>query len=284
MLHHHQNLLTGLLSSLIILIFGTEIISLPPSYAADEDCATQDGQQEENAHQECTLHQKDTDDVDIFYAWATPPPAGEDSLMYALFPNLTRLQSAWEAYPLLSRVSFTPQQKMEEAPLDQIPTILHDRSLISKLKLGSSHTNNKNDDPLLSLFEIDDTPTILSQPMEHGSDYKLVKKIILPKGNPNAGEEFNGMLPGSHFTIEKVLHAFHFGAFSLVINKMQQRWNPIARMARRLEEEFGAMQVGVNLYLTPDVVLQEKSDRKDGEVRQGFEAHWDWMDGECDAL
>ena len=173
------------------------------------------------------------------------------------------------------------EEEAEDKPaVDQIPTILHDRSLIAQLK--SLATNKKRDedyeDPLLSLFSVDDITALLSQPnMRHGDDYKLVKKIILPPTHPQAGEEYNGMLPNPDYSIEEVYSHFNFGAFSLVVNKMQQRWGAVADVARRLEEELGVMQVNANLYATPDV----PSDGAVGDnVRQGFEAHWDWMDGE----
>ncbi|KAL7540884.1 hypothetical protein ACHAXR_010456 [Thalassiosira sp. AJA248-18] len=265
-----RTLLTAILSA-------TGIISLPTTYAAEANYGTKDCQQDDgNAHQECTaLHQDedeyptDAHEVGNLYAWST---LAENSLMKALFPNLNRFAAAWEAHPLLSRVDFTGQQ-LQAPPLDKIPTILHNRSTISQLKLDSER--NENDDPILSLLVVDDTPTILSQPMTHGSDYKLVKKIILPPTHANAGEEYNGMLPNPQYSIQEIMQHFHLGAFSLVINKVEQRWNSIGRMARLLEEEFGVLRVGVNLYLTPEVV---SGNSKNGKVRQGFEAHWDWMD------
>lgn len=87
------------------------------------------------------------------------------------------------------------------------------------------------------------------------------------------------MMPKSHYSTQEALQHFHYGGFSLVINKMQKRWGSVATMAIKLEEELGVVSVGVNLYLTPEVVLEKASDSKLGEVRQGFEAHWDWMDG-----
>eukprot|EP00571_Detonula_confervacea_P017784 CAMPEP_0172297080 /NCGR_PEP_ID=MMETSP1058-20130122/235_1 /TAXON_ID=83371 /ORGANISM="Detonula confervacea, Strain CCMP 353" /LENGTH=507 /DNA_ID=CAMNT_0013006187 /DNA_START=131 /DNA_END=1654 /DNA_ORIENTATION=- len=283
-MQQQQTLLTGVLLSLIY-IFGTHIICLPPPHAA----AAND---EVNAQQECTFHQDEHyhqhgEGDDLFYAWSTPATASRDSMIAnALFPNLTRLQSAWEVHPLLSRVSFTRQQpdNAQHHHLDHqilIPTILHNRSsTISILNKLNNHPNeDRDDDPLLSLFAVHDTPKVLSQPMTHGSDYKLVKKIILPPTHAtNPGEEYNGVLPNPHYSIQEVLNHFHYGAMSIVIDKMQKRWNSIGRMARVMEEELGAVQVGVNLYLTPEVLLAKESGDKNGNVRQGFEAHWDWMD------
>ena len=73
------------------------------------------------------------------------------------------------------------------------------------------------------------------------------------------------------------------GAFSLIINKVQNRCKSVANFARVLEDELNVVQVGVNLYLTPEVVKEEdrvyEYDRKNGYVRQGFGSHWDFMDG-----
>ena len=90
-----------------------------------------------------------------------------------------------------------------------------------------------------------------------------------------------GMLPNPQYSIQEILQHFHLGAFSLVINKMQKHSYPVARFARMLEEELGVINMGVNLYLTPEVVIQNERDlERNGVVRQGFESHWDWMDGE----
>jgi len=213
-----------------------------------------------------------------FYAWSTAGPL----LLNALFPNLDRFQTAWETHPLLSRVSFT-QQKQDTQPLDNkqiIPTIQHNRQLISQLKLINNQHQDQ-EDPILSLLSVDDTAQILSQPdMTHGNEYKLLKKIIIQDG-PEKGEEYNGMLPGTQYSLQDILQYFHYGAFSLVINKVQQRWRRIANFARQLEHELGVVEVNVNLYMTPEVVSEKdrtNEDKMNGNVREGFEAHWDWMD------
>jgi len=212
-----------------------------------------------------------------FYAWSNI----DYPLLNALFPNLNRLQIAWETHPLLSRVSFT-QQKQDTQPLDNkqiIPTIQHNRELISQLKLINNQ--HQGEDPLLSLLSVDDTALILTQPdMNHGNEYKLLKKIIIQDG-PEKGEEYNGMLPGTQYSLQDILQHFHYGAFSLIINKVEQRWRPITNFARQLEHELGAVEVNVNLYMTPEVVSEKdrtNEDKKNGDVREGFEAHWDWMD------
>jgi len=204
-----------------------------------------------------------------FYAWSNI----DYPLLNALFPNLNRLQIAWETHPLLSRVSFT-QQKQDTQPLDNkqiIPTIQHNRELISQLKLINNQ--HQGEDPLLSLLSVDDTALILTQPdMNHGNEYKLLKKIIIQDG-PEKGEEYNGMLPGTQYSLQDILQHFHYGAFSLIINKVEQRWRPITNFARQLEHELGAVEVNVNLYMTPEVVSEKdrtNEDKKNGDVREGF--------------
>ena len=215
-----------------------------------------------------------------FYAWSTAQPDNKDyPLLNALFPNLNRFQTAWETHPLLSRVSFT-QQEQDTQPLENkqiIPTIQHNRELISQLKLINNE--HRDEDPILSLLSVDDTAQILSQPdMTHGNEYKLLKKIIIQDG-PEKGEEYNGMLPGTQYSLQDILQHFHYGGFSLVINKLL--WRSIANFARQLEDELGAVEVNTNLYMTPEVVSEKdrtNEDKKNGSVREGFEAHWDWMD------
>mmetsp|Transcript_14101 Transcript_14101/g.29648 ORF Transcript_14101/g.29648 Transcript_14101/m.29648 type:complete len:736 (-) Transcript_14101:124-2331(-) len=180
-------------------------------------------------------------------------------------------------------------------------------------------------DPILSLMTVDDIATILMQPSLHqqsqqpqpmiqGQDYKLVKKVLLPDPYPTnpsmAGQEYMGMLSKPHYDIQDILHYFHYGGFSLVLDGLQNRWignNDLGRlgvagkggMARQLEHVLGAILVGVNVYLTPEALPDDdsvgsddidacgnsrsnkngdKSAKMEKKVRQGFEAHWDWMD------
>ena len=213
----------------------------------------------------------------------------------ALFPNLAEFQHSWENYPLLSRVSFDTKQQQHNILDDmavtnksrQIPTILNNRELITQLKLDTlipKHNYNidkNNNDPLLSLLSVDETAHILSsQSMTHGTDYQLVKKINLPNDHPTEpNEEYNGMLPKTQYTMDEIIQHFHYGGFSLIINNVQKRWLSVANFAHVLEEELGIVQVGVNLYMTPEV--GKSGDGVDERTSyQGFESHWDMMDGE----
>ena len=172
--------------------------------------------QQQQQQQHCA---EDTDASNIdFFAWdvaASPPP-----LLTTLFPNSTQLQSAWEVTPLLSKVAFDKHQQ-DDLKNNTIPVILHDRSSIL-LPLQSGK------DPFLSLLTVDDTLSIISQPsMEHGLDYKLVKKIV------QNGEEHLGMLPKPHYSINEVISHFNYGGFSMVIDRMHRRWEPIALLSTR---------------------------------------------------
>jgi len=108
--------------------------------------------------------------------------------------------------------------------------------------------------------------------MRHGVDYKLAKKII------QNGEEHLGILPKPHYSTDEIIAHFHHGGFSVVIDRMQRRWAAVARQATRLEEELESIKVGVNMYLTPEVVRESETNKRNGHTRQGFEPHWDWMD------
>ena len=80
--------------------------------------------------------------------------------------------------------------------------------------------------------------------------------------------------------MDEIIQHFHYGGFSLIINKVQKRWFSIANFAHALEEELGVVQVGVNLYMTPEVVKIEDGVDEHDVKNQGFESHWDMMDGE----
>ena len=294
-LRHSQSLLLFV----IFILAVTDIIELQSHHVAaakNEVCQDEDVQKQNHDAQRRNQY----DSVDTFYAWSTTATATEAlPLTNALFSNLSQFQYAWENYPLLSRVSFSNTQQhqfqlvdtttVNNTKLQQIPTILHNRELISQLKLNNQPTNNNsnngNHDPILSLLSGDETKDILSQPMlQHGTDYQLLKNIILPSDHPTEpGEEYDGMLPKPHYSVEEAMLYINKGAFSLIINKVQNRWKSVANFARVLEDELNVVQVGVNLYLTPEVVKEEdrvdEYDRKNGDVRQGFGSHWDFMDG-----
>lgn len=263
----NSSLLSSAIPGIILAIIAAAALWSPRS---DSNSSAQDSSSS-------TISYQEDDNVDRFFAWTTPPPDDKLQLLKALFPNLTEFQNAYESHPLLSRVSFAVDQPTTLSSYSNdentIPTILHNRESISNINLGYSG------DVITSLFTVDDTGIVLSeQPMKHGDDYRMTKKIIMPPGDPNEGEEYNGMIPGDTFTFNDIMYAFWNGGFSVVINRMQKRWGAIANLAQQMEEEFGEIQVGVNLYLTPHVVMETEQDRENGEVRQGFENHWDWMD------
>ncbi|CAN0376400.1 unnamed protein product [Ectocarpus sp. 12 AP-2014] len=66
-------------------------------------------------------------------------------------------------------------------------------------------------------------------------------------------------------SLEEARKAFRRGGFSVVINRLQRRWRGVLRASRALEDVLG-QPVNANLYMTPP-------------QSQGFEAHFDWMDG-----
>ena len=191
-------------------------------------------------------------DVDEFYSFTLD----NNSFMAALFPNMNRLQDAWEVHPLLSKVSFNTQlQQLKTVPLNSIPTIFHNRTY----------------DPLMSLFSASDTLKVLSHShMTHSIDYKLVKKIT----NAN-GEEGMGILPNRKYTTDEITYLIHQQGMSLVVYDMQKRWYPISQLVRQMEEELGPKLMNSNLYMTPQV----SHNSGDSGSRQGVMAHWDTTDG-----
>lgn len=70
---------------------------------------------------------------------------------------------------------------------------------------------------------------------------------------------------GRVVSLEEARKAFRRGGFSVVINRLQRRSRAVSRVALALEDVLG-QPVNANLYMTPP-------------EGQGFEAHFDWMDG-----
>eukprot|EP00903_Cladosiphon_okamuranus_P011091 g10467.t1 len=81
-------------------------------------------------------------------------------------------------------------------------------------------------------------------------------------GGRDKGEGEGG---GRVVSLAEARRAFQRGGFSLVINRLQRRWRGVSKVSLALEDVLGH-PVNANLYMTPP-----KS--------QGFEAHFDWMDG-----
>jgi hypothetical protein len=195
-------------------------------------------------------------------------------LLTSLFPDVASLACAWEDHPLLSKVSLSNENRSR--PIQRIPATFHNDTSVA------SHPSRENSDTdklsWASLVSVEDIPSILSQtsdghPLIHGSDYKLVKKIVMPPSHEYAGEEYMGMLPKPYYSIQEILHHFHHGGFSLVMDSMQKRTDGVAKKARELEDAFAVKHVGVNLYLTPEA-LEDDLDQSGGftqkQVRQGL--------------
>lgn len=130
-------------------------IRLPRSVCNYESSFAEDSNASEHEHYsaDCELN-SDSDGYGLpygeegieFFAWNLD----EESLINALFPDLARLQDAWEVHPLLSKVSFT--QTRHKVPLGSIPTIFHNRSVL----LNLDGTNSDANDAISSLFSVTD--------------------------------------------------------------------------------------------------------------------------------
>lgn len=94
----------------------------------------------------------------------------------------------------------------------------------------------------------------------------LPLSAVQKQKNQEGGEEGGGE-EGGRVSPEDARKAFQRGGFSLVINRLQRRSRSVSRVALALEDVLGQL-VNANLYMTPP-------------QRQAFEAHFDWMDGEC---
>lgn len=88
--------------------------------------------------------------------------------------------------------------------------------------------------------------------------------ISISSADSNSGVE-GGATRSGRVTLEEARSAFQRGGFSLVINRLQKRWRSVADVSLALEDVLGH-PVNANMYMTP-------------AGRQGFEAHFDWMDG-----
>lgn len=87
-------------------------------------------------------------------------------------------------------------------------------------------------------------------------------------GGGDGGADNNGKeaaATGRGIPFSEVNAAFNRGGFSVVINRLQRRWRALSEISLALEDVLGH-PVNANLYMTPP-------------NSQGFEAHFDWMDG-----
>lgn len=103
-------------------------------------------------------------------------------------------------------------------------------------------------------------------PPSSGSSSPQQQKPAMGFSNTNSGSPRSGG-KGGRVTLEDARNAFRRGGFSVVINRLQRRWRRIFRVSNILERVLGH-PVNANLYMTPG-------------GNQGFEAHFDWMDGAC---
>lgn len=97
---------------------------------------------------------------------------------------------------------------------------------------------------------------------QHGTDWKLVRRMKGADGewwSSTPTEKALAQAPAA----EVARMAFSKG-FSVVINNLEQRWEPLSNTATTFEKELG-YRCGINMYFSPPQA-------------QGFEAHFDWMD------
>ncbi|KAL1500113.1 hypothetical protein AB1Y20_012786 [Prymnesium parvum] len=121
--------------------------------------------------------------------------------------------------------------------------------------------------PLLRLSDLDAiihhaksvfAPT--PQPLRNHADASLLKRVAT-----RGGEEWTGKWGNaeSELSLGVIKAAFNAG-FSLLLNEVQQRHRPVARLCDAIEQ-LVRIPCNANLYLTP-------------AGGQAFETHFDWMD------
>ena len=140
------------------------------------------------------------------------------------------------------------------------------------------YRNNNNPSPTAlntqrqAMFQLQDLDPLLYSSYSISNDGTFNKGI--PPTSPNdfsvvkltqgkQGEWWAGTFPMPTLNVEQASKATHHG-FSLIFNKVDERWTNIHVATKQLEAITGS-RVGVNLYLTPP-------------ISQGFESHFDYMD------
>ena len=117
-----------------------------------------------------------------------------------------------------------------------------------------------------NLFELQNIGTVLQDStMIHQEDYSVGKKV------ERDGEEWFGRIPLEKVPLEQMNTAVFEHGFSLVVNRLEERWRPIRDYTLMLQEELLCRTVSCNLYLTPPTTGQLLT-------QSGFESHLDWMD------
>jgi len=140
------------------------------------------------------------------------------------------------------------------------------------------YRNNNNPSPTAlntqrqAMFQLQDLDPLLYSSCSISKDGTFNKGI--PPTSPNdfsvvkltqgkQGEWWAGTFPMPTLNVEQASTATHHG-FSLIFNKVDERWTNIHVATKQLEHITGN-RVGTNLYLTPP-------------ISQGFESHFDYMD------
>ncbi len=124
---------------------------------------------------------------------------------------------------------------------------------------GSAVTAERRASPSLPPSKADSTAAAAAAAAARGSSRTDDAATAGGGGGGGGAEE------GRVVSLKEAREAFQRGGFSLVINRLQRRWRAVWRVSRALEDVLG-QPVNANLYMTPP-------------RSQGFEAHFDWMDG-----
>ena len=193
-------------------------------------------------------------------------------LLDHLFPDHS-LDGAWEIHPLLS--SLYEDEYGEVPGRKRIPTVHVGNQTQRFERLKSSQDLLSLQDVLSVLYPQGDGVML-----EHGEDYRIVRKIW------QDGQEWTAMPQGSHFPPEQLIrYVSEEHGWSLIINHMHKRWKPIVQMSKKLQEETACFEVNCNLYLTPQPKVysstteaQAPDEHETEEWNSGFESHWDEMD------
>jgi len=154
---------------------------------------------------------------------------------------------------------------------DDIDPILDDGvSLVVSSITPKPDPNNSKDEPIEDEPNGDENPPKMKMVHGVGKDFSMVKLVTKDDGTLWTGYPPSFPLP--KLTYSQSCRLLFSKGFTLLINKVQRRHPFISHLAHTLSSVFyGSTDVSANLYFTP-------GGGEEGDRRQGFEAHYDWMD------
>jgi hypothetical protein len=165
-----------------------------------------------------------------------------------------------------------------------VKPIALEKFLVDILQHQPAVARRSNSNYYGSLFNVDDVATILKHGRKQENPKKRIKYLQewkLVKRTLSDGEWWTGVFkPNSTISVEEAKEAFAKGGFTLIIKELQSLWSSVHHVAWLLEAALG-WRINVNLYMSPagSQVPLSSLPPLVTVCLQGFEAHYDWMDG-----